>query len=115
MSPIVTVSGQELQVGRYPTSQKALRAFDAACLKHGLSSYQKVVVRDGKAVLWNVPGNFCEGDSERFSIAYRFKASDGELHDFREIMTPDIIEQYLDDVLIRQEPNPLGAVPVLGL
>jgi hypothetical protein len=65
---------------------------------------------------------FAPHDQERmirFKLKYRFwaKAPEGtrQVYTYTEIITDDIIEEYVNDQLIRQNPNPLGEIPVVHI
>jgi hypothetical protein len=53
----------------------------------------------------------------RFKLKYRFwgTAPEGtrQVYTYTEILTEDIIEEYVNDELIDQRPNPLGVIPVV--
>lgn len=53
----------------------------------------------------------------RFKLKYRFwgTAPEGtrQVYTYTEIMTEDVIEEYVNDELIDQRPNPLGVIPVV--
>jgi hypothetical protein len=53
----------------------------------------------------------------RFKLKYRFWANNGDgtrgVHTYVEILTEDLIEEYVDDQLISQRPNPVGKIPVV--
>lgn len=55
----------------------------------------------------------------RFKLKYRFWATAPEgtrqVYTYTEIITDDIIEEYVNDQLIRQNPNPLGEIPVVHI
>jgi len=55
----------------------------------------------------------------RFKLKYRFWATAPEgtrqVYTYTEIITDDIIEEYVNDELIRQNPNPLGEIPVVHI
>src|SRR5580765_3986931 len=52
----------------------------------------------------------------RFKLKYKFfgTASDGtrQVMTYVELMTEDMIEEYINDEMIDQRPNPLGEIPV---
>lgn len=65
---------------------------------------------------------FAPHDQERmirFKLKYRFwgTAPEGtrQVYTYTEIITDDIIEEYVNDQLIRQNPNPLGEIPVVHI
>jgi Phage portal protein, SPP1 Gp6-like len=55
----------------------------------------------------------------RFKLKYRFWATSPEgtrqVYTYTEILTDDIIEEYVNDTLISQRPNPLGEIPVVHI
>jgi hypothetical protein len=55
----------------------------------------------------------------RFKLKYRFWGTSPEgtrqVYTFTEILTDDNIEQYINDELIDQYPNPIGQVPVVHI
>lgn len=55
----------------------------------------------------------------RFKLKYRFWGTSPEgtrqVFTFTEIMTDDLIEQYINDELIDQYPNPIGMLPVVHI
>lgn len=55
----------------------------------------------------------------RFKLKYRFwgTAPDGtrQVFTYTEISTDDVIEEYINDEMIDQRPNPLGAIPVVHI
>jgi hypothetical protein len=55
----------------------------------------------------------------RFKLKYRFWATAPEgtrqVYTYTEIITDEIIEEYVNDQLIRQNPNPLGEIPVVHI
>jgi len=55
----------------------------------------------------------------RFKLKYRFWGTSPEgtrqVYTFTEILTDDVIEQYINDELIDQYPNPIGQVPVVHI
>lgn len=65
---------------------------------------------------------FAPHDQERmlrFKLKYRFWATAPEgtrqVYTYTEIITDDMIEEYVNDQLIRQNPNPLGEIPVVHI
>jgi hypothetical protein len=52
----------------------------------------------------------------RFKLKYRFWGTSPEgtrqVYTFTEILTDDLIEQYINDELIDQYPNPIGMIPI---
>jgi Phage portal protein, SPP1 Gp6-like len=52
----------------------------------------------------------------KFKMKYKFwgTAADGtrQVHTYTELMTDDMIEEYINDEMIDQRPNPLGRIPV---
>ena len=55
----------------------------------------------------------------RFKLKYRFWSTsvDGtrQVYTFTEILTDDTVEQYINDELIDQYPNPIGVIPVVHI
>ena len=55
----------------------------------------------------------------RFKLKYRFWGTSPEgtrqVYTFTEILTDDLIEQYINDELIDQYPNPIGQIPVVHI
>lgn len=55
----------------------------------------------------------------RFKLKYRFWGTSPEgtrqVYTFTEILTDDMIEQYVNDELIDQYPNPIGTIPVVHI
>lgn len=55
----------------------------------------------------------------RFKLKYRFWATAPEgtrqVYTYTEIITDEVIEEYVNDQLIRQNPNPLGEIPVVHI
>jgi hypothetical protein len=55
----------------------------------------------------------------RFKLKYRFWGTSPEgtrqVYTFTEILTDDSIEQYINDELVDQYPNPIGRVPVVHI
>ena len=55
----------------------------------------------------------------RFKLKYRFWGTSPEgtrqVYTFTEILTDDLIEQYINDELIDQYPNPVGTIPVVHI
>lgn len=55
----------------------------------------------------------------RFKLKYRFWGTSPEgtrqVYTFTEILTDDTVEQYINDELIDQYPNPIGVVPVVHI
>ena len=55
----------------------------------------------------------------RFKLTYKFWGSDPggtrQVYTYTEIMTDSIIEEYINDQMIRQDPNPLGCIPVVHI
>lgn len=55
----------------------------------------------------------------RFKLKYRFwgTAPEGtrQVFTYTEIMTDDVIEEYVNDEMIDQRPNPLGRIPVVHI
>jgi Phage portal protein, SPP1 Gp6-like len=55
----------------------------------------------------------------RFKLKYRFWGTSPEgtrqVYTFTEILTDDLIEQYINDELIDQYPNPIGHIPVVHM
>ena len=55
----------------------------------------------------------------RFKQKYRFWGTSPEgtrqVFTFTEIITDSVIEEYINDELIRQDPNPLGTIPVVHI
>jgi hypothetical protein len=55
----------------------------------------------------------------RFKLKYRFWSTgeDGtrSVRTYVEVLTDDVIEEYLDDELIDSRPNPLGVIPVVHI
>lgn len=55
----------------------------------------------------------------RFKLKYRFWGTSPEgtrqVYTFTEILTDDLIEQYINDELIDQYPNPIGTIPVVHI
>jgi len=55
----------------------------------------------------------------RFKLKYRFwgTAPEGtrQVYTYTEILTDEFIEEYVNDELIDQRPNPLGAIPVVHI
>lgn len=55
----------------------------------------------------------------RFKLKYRFwgTAPEGtrQVYTYTEILTDDFIEEYVNDELIDQRPNPLGSIPVVHI
>ena len=55
----------------------------------------------------------------RFKLKYRFwgTAPEGtrQVYTYTEILTDDIIEEYVNDQLIRQSENPLGVIPIVHI
>lgn len=55
----------------------------------------------------------------RFKLKYRFWGTSPEgtrqVYTFTEILTDDLIEQYINDELIDQYPNPIGEIPVVHI
>lgn len=55
----------------------------------------------------------------RFKLKYRFWATSPEgtrqVYTYTEIITDEIIEEYVNDQLIRRNPNPLGEIPVVHI
>jgi hypothetical protein len=55
----------------------------------------------------------------RFKLKYRFWATAPEgtrqVYTYTEIITDDVIEEYVNDQLIRSNPNPLGEIPVVHI
>lgn len=60
-----------------------------------------------------------KGRMVRFKLKYRFwgTAPEGtrQVYTYTEIITDDIIEEYVNDELIDQRPNPLGVIPVVHI
>lgn len=56
---------------------------------------------------------------ERFKIRYKFygRAQDGKrtAYTFVEILTADLIQQFINDELVESYPNPLGVMPVVHI
>jgi hypothetical protein len=52
----------------------------------------------------------------RFKLKYRFWGTSREgtrqVYTYTEILTDDVIEEYINDELIDQRPNPLGIIPI---
>ncbi len=52
----------------------------------------------------------------KFKLKYKFwgTATDGtrQIHTYTELMTDEMIEEYINDELIDQRPNPLGRIPI---
>lgn len=55
----------------------------------------------------------------RFKLKYRFWGTSPEgtrqVYTFTEILTDDAVEQYINDELIDQYPNPIGTVPIVHI
>jgi hypothetical protein len=55
----------------------------------------------------------------RFKLKYRFWGTSPEgtrqVYTFTEILTDDSIEQYINDELIDQYPNPIGTIPIVHI
>ena len=55
----------------------------------------------------------------RFKLKYRFWGTSLEgtrqVYTYTEILTDDVIEEYINDELIDQRPNPLGTIPVIHI
>lgn len=55
----------------------------------------------------------------RFKLKYRFWGTSPEgtrqVYTFTEILTDDMVEQYINDELIDQYPNPVGVIPVVHI
>jgi hypothetical protein len=55
----------------------------------------------------------------RFKLKYRFWGTSPEgtrqVYTFTEILTDELVEQYINDELIDQYPNPLGVIPVVHI
>ena len=55
----------------------------------------------------------------RFKLKYRFWGTSPEgtrqVYTFTEILTDDLIEQYVNDELIDQYPNPIGTIPIVHI
>jgi hypothetical protein len=55
----------------------------------------------------------------RFKLKYRFWGTSAEgtrmVYTFTEILTDDTVEQYVNDELIDQYPNPIGHIPVVHI
>ena len=55
----------------------------------------------------------------RFKLKYRFWATAPEgtrqVYTYTEILTDDVIEEYVNDQLISQRPNPLGEIPIVHI
>ena len=55
----------------------------------------------------------------RFKLKYRFWGTSPEgtrqVYTFTEILTDDVVEQYINDELIDQYPNPIGTVPIVHI
>lgn len=55
----------------------------------------------------------------RFKMKYRFWGTTAEgtrqVFTYTEIITDDIIEEYINDELIDQRPNPLGVIPIVHI
>ena len=55
----------------------------------------------------------------RFKLKYRFWGTSPEgtrqVYTFTEILTDDTVEQYINDELIDQYPNPIGKVPIVHI
>lgn len=55
----------------------------------------------------------------RFKLKYRFWATAPEgtrqVYTYTEIITDEIIEEYVNDQLIRSNPNPLGEIPIVHI
>jgi hypothetical protein len=55
----------------------------------------------------------------RFKLKYRFWGTSPEgtrqVYTFTEILTDDLIEQYINDELIDQYPNPIGHIPIVHI
>jgi hypothetical protein len=55
----------------------------------------------------------------RFKLKYRFWGTSPEgtrqVYTFTEILTDELVEQYINDELIDQYPNPLGTIPVVHI
>lgn len=55
----------------------------------------------------------------RFKLKYRFWGTSPEgtrqVYTFTEILTDDSVEQYINDELIDQYPNPIGTIPVVHI
>ena len=53
----------------------------------------------------------------RFKLKYRFWGTSPEgtrqVYTFTEILTDEVVEQYINDELIDQYPNPIGTVPIV--
>jgi len=53
----------------------------------------------------------------RFKLKYRFWSTSAEgtrqVYTYVEILTDDTIEEYVNDELIDQRPNPLGMIPIV--
>ena len=55
----------------------------------------------------------------RFKLKYRFWGTSPEgtrqVYTFTEILTDDLVEQYINDELIDQYPNPIGTIPIVHI
>lgn len=55
----------------------------------------------------------------RFKLKYRFWGTSPEgtrqVYTFTEILTDDLVEQYINDELIDQYPNPVGVIPIVHI
>lgn len=55
----------------------------------------------------------------RFKLKYRFWATAPEgtrqVYTYTEILTDEVIEEYVNDELIDQRPNPLGVIPIVHI
>jgi len=55
----------------------------------------------------------------RFKLKYRFWGTSSEgtrqVYTFTEILTDDTVEQYINDELIDQYPNPIGVIPIVHI
>jgi hypothetical protein len=60
-----------------------------------------------------------KGRMIRFKLKYRFwgTAPEGtrQVYTYTEIITDDVIEEYVNDELIDQRPNPLGCIPIVHI
>jgi len=56
---------------------------------------------------------------ERFKLKYRFWATDNDgarkVHTYTEVLTSEIIEEYVNDERISSRQNPLGEIPVVHI
>lgn len=55
----------------------------------------------------------------RFKLKYRFwgtsKEGTRQVHTYTEILTDDVIEEWVDDTLLRRTENPLGVIPIVHI